>query len=849
MDHAARLPGSSWALWRDVVLRGAGFPARRGSALADPACAVAADRLLELESVGVRARDAAQRALVGALDALRAEGAWHDAARRKPMLEALRSLKRGKDPGQVAEPAARRTLEDHRAATERTADARKAFQRAYAEALLKTSGEIGRVARSSPFREALAWQNRKVLDTALRDLLARPGDKRNSRRRQHEELVASYLQRYATKNDTIGFFGPVGWARIVDHGPAVAVRPGPSLVAERKVYFENWCIDALARALDRESGLRPWLLPRVRSTYHLQGTQLCRPLAPSVELTPAQARLLAACDGSSTASRIADLVIADPQVPLTAPEQVFQALEGFERMGVITWALEVPLELHPERTLARQLRRVEPAALRRRLTARLDELEAERRRVAASAGRAEELAASLDRLEESFTRLTGQTGERLHGRMYAGRGLVYEDCRRDCEVDLGPELLARLGPPLDLVLRSARWVASELAESVTRRLREVYRALRPSAPAGEVDSYAFFLSGVSQIFDVKERDRCFVEVEAEFQQRWGRVLGLHRVEPGTRVLELDVAAVAREAERAFEPRPREPWTLARYVSPDVMIAAPGEEALSRGEAEMVLGEVHSSNSLAWSLMVAQHPEPEELVRAIDRDLAGVDVLLPQRSKRDSTQRMAIGLVSPRFYRYEFVDEPPASPACQSLAAAALVVEDDGERLTARTRDGRVRFDALDLFGDLITPECSDILGRMLPPRPHRPRIRIGDLVIGREAWTFSAGELTELVSSRHDHERFISVRRWARRHGMPRHVFYKLSSETKPCYLDFDSPIYTDMFARLVRKAANPFDEVAVTEMSPRLDQLWLRDAAGELYTAELRMAAFKAGNAGGGTE
>ena len=40
--------------------------------------------------------------------------------------------------------------------------------------------------------------------------------KRNSQQRQHEALVASYLQRYCAKNDSIGFFGPVGWSQIDD---------------------------------------------------------------------------------------------------------------------------------------------------------------------------------------------------------------------------------------------------------------------------------------------------------------------------------------------------------------------------------------------------------------------------------------------------------------------------------------------------------------------------------------------------------------------------------------------------------------------------------------------------------
>src|SRR5262249_15075306 len=68
-------------------------------------------------------------------------------------------------------------------------------------------------------------------------------------RRQRDGVVAGYWQRYCSKNDTVGFFGPLAWGAIRDDGPAIAVR-SRGLVAEREVHFESWCLEALARALD-----------------------------------------------------------------------------------------------------------------------------------------------------------------------------------------------------------------------------------------------------------------------------------------------------------------------------------------------------------------------------------------------------------------------------------------------------------------------------------------------------------------------------------------------------------------------------------------------------------------------
>jgi hypothetical protein len=63
------------------------------------------------------------------------------------------------------------------------------------------SGRLREVAADPAFREALTSQNRGALATAA-DGLLNDGVK-PSRRRQREEVVARYWQRYCSKNDTI----------------------------------------------------------------------------------------------------------------------------------------------------------------------------------------------------------------------------------------------------------------------------------------------------------------------------------------------------------------------------------------------------------------------------------------------------------------------------------------------------------------------------------------------------------------------------------------------------------------------------------------------------------------------
>ena len=98
-----------------------------------------------------------------------------------------------------------------------------------------------------------------------------------------------------------------------------------------------------------------------------------------------------------------------------------------------------------------------------------------------------------------------------------------------------------------------------------------------------------------------------------------------------------------------------------------------------------------------------------------------------------------------------------------------------------------------------------------------------------------AGEMAFL----HEKQRplaFAQIRAWASAHGMPRHVFYKSPGETKPCYLDFDSPIYVEAFLKLMRRL-RPTASVKLVEMVPSPEQTWLTDADGAPYTCELRIA------------
>ena len=254
-----------WDLWKIAGLRSAGFPARRVLKLGFESLAEAADRWLLAEAELEEARTALAARLGAALDRLKAEGDWGDLARRRPLLAACTALRKGKWK-RLAERAPEGVdLAPLGAARERLEHARDDFETTYAEAVEAQAAALHEIARDPRFREAMLWQNRAAVHTGLDKIALRPPAKaaRDSQRRQHEELTASYFQRYTVKNDTIGFFGPIARALFTEGGPVAEARIGPRLIAHTGVFFEAWCIETLARPFVRQPAMKPWLRPRL----------------------------------------------------------------------------------------------------------------------------------------------------------------------------------------------------------------------------------------------------------------------------------------------------------------------------------------------------------------------------------------------------------------------------------------------------------------------------------------------------------------------------------------------------------------------------------------------------------
>lgn len=719
------------------------------------------------------------------------------------------------------------------AAADAATDAGEAgYRQAYEEAVQRLSGAVRAVAGQPRFREAIAWQNPALIPTCLDKLLG--GEPRNKRGRDHQHAVASYLQRYALKNETIGFFGPVGWARADRREPALSVRPGERLLSRRTTYFESWGIDELAEAIAELPGVLDWLRPRRDTALVLEGDTIRYPSGAGRELPALQARLVADADGSRT---VRDLLGA-----VAAGTDGLPALLELDRLGLVALAPVGPVDARPEQLLAGQLGLIPDPLVRNSALRPLAELVAARDAIAAASGDAEAVLAASTALDEVFARHTGQAGTRRSGHSYAGRTLVYQDAVRDVRIEIGAAVLDALGEPLGVVLDSARWLLQQIA----RRYRELFGRLhlaeaeRTGAP--EVPLARLLALATPALYAAGRGVPEPIEAAlTDFQRRWRDVLALPE---GASRHQVGCAEISARAAHAFPAGDEPAWSTAIHCSPDVMLAAAGPEAVAAGDFQLVLGELHMSvNTLEGRLFVEQHPDRDRLLAWAEADHAttGRIYAIPPKNSVVVSSRGSppSALLSPEWTywsRSEGIDS--AWPPAPVLAAADLVVADSPAGLTVRARGTGARYDLLETLSDYLSGAVINAF-RPVAASGHQPRVTIDRLVLSRESWQLPvSGAGWALIKD--ESARYLQARRWRRECGLPERVFVSVPVEDKPTALDFGSLALVNLLAKLIRRtaAADPAGSVRITEMLPDLHQLWLIDAEGERYSSEFRMVA-----------
>jgi hypothetical protein len=490
----------------------------------------------------------------------------------------------------------------------------------------------------------------------------------------------------------------------------------------------------------------------------------------------------------------------------------------------------VPLAHDPERHLIRQIRELPDEAPRKaEFLAHLEGLAAARADAARARGPVAAQRAIADLSGRFANAGCGAAARQRDGDI--GRTPIYLDSRRDLDVQVGADLLDGLRAPLSILLRSARWLSTELAATTHAQLRERYARLRSRDPVVTLSDLQFAAADV-----LATGGAALPEVVTDFRLRWAEILGAGRSGLGeTRLSSGEVAPLAKVL---FPVAPLR-WAAARQHSPDMMLARKRD-----GTAQWVLGELHLAlNTLESRVFRTQCDDPDELVAATAADMrhGRVVPLYPRDATSVSSRTYPPpALDPPGLYQYwSFGSDDGHCDGAEATPGTAILVEEgpDGE-LIGRDAAGGWSAPVLEFFGEFLSALAVNLF-KIREPTAHAPRVLIDDMVVCRESWSVPACEIP-VPRRRSDDYAYENLRTWASGRGMPRHVFVRTPQEPKPFLVDFSSPLLMGTLGRAVRRCRAHADALMVefVEMCPGPEELWLTDEDGHRYTAEFRAIA-----------
>lgn len=596
--------------------------------------------------------------------------------------------------------------------------------------------------------------------------------------------VHRYLRRFATRCETVSFFGPATFARF-DPAEPDAVRIDPPGAEESFVEASAWLTEELLARVTDQVAMTERLVWRQPLFAEISGKLRHVLTGKSYRVRPESLRLWRAADGARTlgeAAVAAGVDLADLPAAVrglgpairTAPV----ALPATEPRPTAVLAA-VGADTAPDRI-----------AVLLRDFARAPWPDRERH---------------YERLEAAVAEL-GIDVRRNDGQHYADRELLHEDRSGPLseKVTFGGPTVAALRKAIDTVLPICYLGALLRREDAREALR---------AATGE--RAVPFAELTLRDLDVPEpRWRLL-------RTRLAELVRAHRVGD---VVELSSAQVHQATADLWELVDSGSRTDPCFPSPDFMIAGPELDG-----GQWVLSELHDDCSTVYGGIETQvHSTPSALfetftdaVRRLLGDRRMATIISRRRNAHITPELPGLSLELSGLSRQSRGLTRPIADAV--LAADACQVLVDGHPVTLYP-------------GDLSSALHRSVALPSVTPVPIEvgtatPRVVIDGLVYQRARWRTTLPR-ADRGSSFDRWRTMVAVRR---AHGLPRRVFVRHPAEPKPFYVDFADPVALLDLARL------PPGEVVVTEMLPEPGRLWWGPGAGR-QCAELRVGVLVAG-------
>ncbi|WP_229402283.1 lantibiotic dehydratase [Micromonospora okii] len=727
-----------------------------------------------------------------------------------------------------------------------------------ADAMDRARREVVRLCADPAFRQVLLLSNdaRYAEFSAWidRGAAGSPGHLRRM-----TDLLAMYVQRVATKNETHSHFGPLSVARVAPLSSGVTWETGP---LQRIVFLSHWAGERLAEVFSQRPDAYALVRPRRRPLAFLTGSSLVlyafRPTTgmpdgwrfdavSTTELDDDRLWLWQRCDGVRTVGDLREAWSRRVPAPAATLEEALDDLTGADLL-VCRW--EIPIgSADPLLVLDAHLRAggspetpstVGDLATVERFRTALD---------AFAAAAPAERATLLARLKDDFETVTGTSPNRTGGTHYADRAIVYEEAYGPVKrLRLGGDVAALVGEELSVVYDVAL-LGPRIRVRRERDLLADWMRTRFGAGA-RVPLVRFYTSFYAEREALAQRcERIDQEIAAAGRTVLETLLDGHPGGPAEAVVDRDRLEETLARLGVAEPA---------VCNPDVMIAAPSAEAIARGDFLAVVGDCHGvrealTHSSFAPLIHAETPDVLDEVYRRYRELLDDDELLVDlsRSHPDKTGAQ-LSYPCPDLEVYGL--SPKGPDQVLRPEQLYLTVRDGRPELRAHGVDRRLRLLAplaggpsirQDPLSPFAFPRHFGGIGLRADDRAHLPRIRCGRVVLQRARWRIPASAFRGWSPGVHpaagDAAEFAAGRDLRRRLGLPGTGFVKIPGEPKPVFVDWDSPILVRQVFRLARRSDGPME---FSEMLPARNDLWL-DLDGERYTSELRCALFSPGTGG----
>lgn len=701
----------------------------------------------------------------------------------------------------------------------------------------EVGAKLWNIGKRCDLQEAIIWQNRQAYRDFIKPWLETPHEisRKNVRNKRKELLLTSYLQRYTTKNDSIGFFGPVTWGQISEAEKGIIVNEGENFLAYRNVFTEGWAIDIMADTFTKETGEFDWLKPRKFPFVRIEGEKLFVADEKPQSLPRKFVEVLKLCNGKTDISEIVRHLTGNSESGINSEKEVFNIIQMLEKRQIISNGLEVPWiadfpeQMTFEEKLTQYIENIGKEEVREIIQSKFGNYLSALENTRKSAGNVEQLNRSLDELENVFTELTGQNANRNAGKTYAGRTLVFEDCRRDVNVLAGKEIVEEIFPALNLLFKSTRWLTGRTSELFNQAFETIYREIIERTGNQNIEFYEFWKQ-VNGLF-FHETSNLTQEIVPEFQRKWQKILNISDDKNAVNYSSDELKQAVENEFAAEFPG----WSTAKYNSPDIMICARDIEQINSGDFLYVMGELHLGvNTLMNSMFLRVSNKPAEIMKGFFEDFPNPRFIIVPPKEMVTSRNYPLFNLAKDFY-LGFTKNAVDLGKGNYLEISDLIVEKTDGELFVTSRDGKLKFPLKTVFADILSGICTNLF-KMIEQTDHTPRITIDKLVVRREAWRFDFSELS-FVFAKESRERFLEAQIFRRQRDLPKEVFIKITGEIKPFYLNFESPHLVENVCKNIKNQfeQNEVGSAVFSELLPSFENLWFTNRKNEHFTSEFR--------------